>query len=475
MKMFKMMAAGLLAGAAMPALAAAPKADPAAENAALRDLYREMVETDSSITSGSCTDLAHKIAAHMKARGFSDSEIFTFATPEHPKEGGLVVTYAGTSAKVKPMLLLGHLDVVTAKRADWTRDPYKLIEENGYFYGRGTEDMKPMDAIWVDMLERFRAQGYKPKRTIKLAMTCGEETSWAFNGARWLAENKRDLIDAEFVLNEGGGGFTDGKGKLLVQTVHVGEKTVGNYRIEATNPGGHSSTPVRENAIYDLAAALTKIQNHEFATMLNPTTRAFFAKSGAGRADDMGKAMVIVGTAAPDSAEFKAAEAVVNTDKTFHSMLRTTCVATLLDGGHANNALPQRAGANVNCRIFPGVSYEAVQKELVAVIGNPAMTVVKTDDRGPLAKSPEMTPLIMAPIEKLMAKHFPGIALVPQMSTGATDGIFFEALGIPSYGPPGLWGDPDGNGTHGLNERFEVKALYKGRDFLTDLVKAYAG
>ena len=475
MALIKWLAGALLAGVASSALAAAPKADPAADNAALRDLYREMVETDTSITSGSCTDLAGKIAGHLKAHGFSDAEIFTFATPEHPKEGGLVVTYAGTSAKVKPMLLLGHLDVVTAKRADWTRDPYKLIEENGYFYGRGTEDMKAMDAIWVDMLERFRASGYKPKRTIKLAMTCGEETSWAFNGAKWLTENKRELIDAEFVLNEGGGGRTDGHGKLMAQSVHVGEKTVGNYRIEATNPGGHSSAPVRENAIYDLAAALTKLRDHEFATMLSPTTRAFFAKSGAGRTDEMGKAMVTIASATPGSAEFKAAEAVLNTDKSYHSMLRTTCVATLLDGGHANNALPQRAGANINCRIFPGVSYEAVQKEITDTIGNPKMTVVKSDDRGPLAKAPEMTPMIMGPMEKLMTKHFPGIPLVPVMSTGATDGIFFEALGIPSYGPPGPWGDPDGNGTHGLNERFEVKALYKGRDYLTDLVKAYAG
>ena len=476
MKRLAMIGAVLMAATSGAAIAAtAPAATGADGNAGLRALYKEMVETDSSITSGSCTVLADKIEAHLKAHGFTGAEIFRFATADHPKEGGIVVTFAGTSAKVKPMLLLGHLDVVTAKRADWTRDPYTLIEEGGYFYGRGTEDMKAMDAIWVDMLERFRAAGYKPKRTIKLAMTCGEETSWAFNGAKWLTENKRELIDAEFVLNEGGGGRTDGHGKVLVQTVHVGEKTVANYRIEATNPGGHSSAPLRDNAIYELADALGKLRDHEFPLMLNETTRAFFAKSGAGRSDAMGMAMVAITAAAPGSEAFKAAEATLNTDKSFHSMLRTTCVATLLDGGHANNALPQRAGANVNCRIFPGVTYEAVQQEITATINDARMSVAKSDDRGPLAKPPVLTPYLLAPMEKLMAKYYPGVPLVPAMSTGATDGIFFEALGIPSYGPPGNFGDPDGNGTHGLNERMAVDSLYRGRDFLTDLVKAYAG
>ena len=464
-----LLGASLLAGAAQ-----AQTAPLRPDQAAFRELYKELVETDTSVTTGSCTALADKVAAHMKARGFGDAEIFRFAVPDHPREGGMVVTYAGTSKSLKPMLLLGHIDVVVAKREDWTRDPYTMIEENGYFYGRGTQDMKGLDAIWIDMLERFRAQGYKPKRTIKLALTCGEETSWAFNGAKWLAENKPDLIAAEFALNEGGGGRTDGQGKVLVQSIHVGEKTVGNYRIEATNPGGHSSAPVRDNAIYELADALGRLRDYDFPLMLNDTTRAFFAKSGAARGDAMGQAMVAITTAAPGSAEFTAAESLLNTDKSFHSMLRTTCVATLLDGGHANNALPQRAGATVNCRIFPGVSYEEVRQALERVIADPRMTVVKVDDRGPLAKAPPLDPRIIGPAEKLVAKYYPGVPLVPMMSTGATDGIFLEAIGIPSYGPPGLYGDPDGNGTHGLNERAIVKSVYTGRDFLTELVKIYA-
>ncbi len=467
---------GLMLGCAVAALA--PIAVAHAADAPLRPdqveyrtLYRDMVETDTSITTGSCTLLADKIEAHMKARGFTGAEIFRFAVPDHPKEGGIVVTYAGTSKTVKPMLLLGHLDVVVAKREDWTRDPYTLIEENGYFYGRGTSDMKAMDATWVDMLERFRKENYKPKRTIKLALTCGEETSWAFNGAKWLAENKPELIAAEFALNEGGGGRTDGHGKVMVQSLHVGEKTVGNYRIEATNVGGHASAPVKDNAIYELADALVKIRNFDFPTMLNDTTRAFFTKLGTNPNNAMGPAMLAI-VANPDD---KAAEATLNTDKSYHSMLRTTCVATLIDGGHANNALPQRAGANLNCRIFPGVDYETVRKTLESVIADPKMTVVKSDDRGPLAKAPPLDPRIVGPAEKLVAKYYPGVPLVPSMSTGATDGIFLEAIGIPSYGPPGGYGDPDGNGTHGLNERAIVKGVFTGRDFLTELVKAYAG
>ncbi len=455
----------LLAGPAMAQDALRP------DQVEYRALYKELVETDSSITTGSCTLLADKIEAHMKARGFTAGEIFRFAVPDHPKEGGIVVTYAGSSKTMKPMLLLGHLDVVVAKREDWTRDPYTLIEEGGYFYGRGTSDMKAMDATWIDMLERFRKDGYKPKRTIKLALTCGEETSWAFNGAKWLAENKPELISAEFALNEGGGGRTNGHGKVIVQSLHVGEKTVGNYRVEATNVGGHASAPIKDNAIYELSDALVKLRAFDFPLMLNETTHAYFSKLGKTRDDAMGKAMLAI-VANPDD---KAAEAILNTDKSYHSMLRTTCVATLLDGGHANNALPQRAGANLNCRIFPGVDYETVRKTLETVIADPKMTVVKSDDRGPLAKAPPLDPKIVGPAEKLVAKYYPGVPLVPSMSTGATDGIFLEAIGIPSYGPPGGYGDPDGNGTHGLNERAIVKGVYTGRDFLTELVKAYAG
>ena len=461
-----------LASLALPIAAAAEQATPLRpDQQAFRALYREMVETDTSITTGSCTVLADRIGARFRAAGFAEGQITPFAVPDHPKEGGLVVVYPGTSTTAKPMLLLGHLDVVTARREDWARDPYTLVEEGGYFYGRGTADMKAMDAIWVDTLLRFKQQGYRPGRTIKLALTCGEETSTAFNGAGWLARNRPGLIAAEFALNEGGGGRSDGHGRLVIANLHVGEKTAVNYRIESTNPGGHSSAPVSDNAIYELADALAKLRAHDFPVMLTDTTRAYFRAAGKARGDAMGQAMIAVAADPRD----RAALATVDADKSYHSMLRTTCVATLLDGGHANNALPQRAGANVNCRIFPGVTPDAVRDQLAAVIADPRMTVRQTDKRGPIATPVPLDARIVGPAEALLARYYPGVPLAPMMSTGATDGIFLEAIGIPVYGPPGTYGDPDGNGTHGLNERAIVRAVYTGRDYLFDLVKAYAG
>jgi acetylornithine deacetylase/succinyl-diaminopimelate desuccinylase-like protein len=368
------------------------------------------------------------------------------------------------------MLLLGHLDVVEAKREDWTRDPFTLIEENGNFYGRGTSDMKSIDATWVDALMRFKKSGYTPKRTIKMALTCGEETTYAFNGADWLAKNRPELIAAEFAINEGGGGRTDGHGKLVVQSMQVGEKGVQNYRLETVNAGGHSSIPIRDNAIYELADALAKLRDHEFPVKFTDTTRVYFAKAGAARGDDLGRAMLALANNPDD----RAAEAMVSTDRSYHSMLRTTCVATLLEGGHANNALPQRAAANVNCRIFPGETVDTTLAALVAAVADPGVKVTLVPPIRPLAVPPPLDPKIVGPAEKLVAKYFPGVPLVPTMSTGATDGIFLEAIGIPVYGVPGGWGDPDGNGTHGLNERRSVRSLYVGRDFLIDLIKLYA-
>jgi acetylornithine deacetylase/succinyl-diaminopimelate desuccinylase-like protein len=440
------------------------------DQVAFRAIYKEMVETDTSYPKGSCTLLAGRIATHLREAGFTDHDITLFSVPDHPLEGGIVAVLPGTSKTAKPMLLLGHLDVVAAKRADWTRDPFTLIEENGNFYGRGTSDMKGMDATWVDALMRFKREGYHPKRTIKMALTCGEETTEAFNGADWLAKNKPELIAAAFALNEGGGGRTDGHGKLMVESMQVGEKAAQNYTVEATNPGGHSSIPIRDNAIYELSDALIRVREHEFPVKFTDTTRAFFAKAGAARSDELGHAMVALAKN-PDDHE---AEAIVSRDRSYHSMLRTTCVATLLSAGHAENALPQRATANVNCRIFPGETVEGTRAALVAAIADPRVTVTAEHPRGPIAQPPPLDPKIMGPAEKLVARYFPGVPLVPTMSTGATDGIYLEAIGIPVYGVPGFWGDPDGNGVHGLNERRSVRALYVGRDFLNDLIKAYA-
>jgi len=433
-------------------------------------LYKELVETNTTLSAGSCTLAAERLAAHLKAAGFPDGDITLFSTPEHPKEGGLVAVLPGTSKSAKPMLLLGHLDVVEAKREDWSRDPFTLIEENGYFYGRGTADMKAMDATWVDALARFKQSGYRPKRTIKMALTCGEETTYAFNGADWLAKNRPELIAAAFALNEGGGGRTDGHGKLVVQSMQVGEKASQNYRLETVNAGGHSLIPIRDNAIYELVDALAKVRDHEFALQFSDTTRVFFAKAGAARTDELGHAMVALAKNPQDAA----AEAIVSKDRSYHSMLRTTCVATLLEGGHANNALPQRAAANVNCRIFPGETVQGTQAALEAAVGDPGVKVTLVAPVRPTAVPPPLDPKIIGPAEKLVAKYFPGVPLIPSMSTGATDGIFLEAIGIPVYGAPGGWGDPDGNGTHGLNERRSVRSVFIGRDFLTDLVKLYA-
>ena len=435
-----------------------------------RDLYRELVETDTSVATGSCTLAAEKIAAHLRQAGFAADQITLFKDDRFPLDGGVVAVLPGSVPAAKPMLLLGHLDVVNARREDWTRDPFRFIEEGGYFYGRGTSDMKVLVAIWVDTLMRFKQQGYRPRRTIKLALTCGEESGARMNGVQWLAEKRPALIAAEFALNEGGGGDTDGKGTLVTQTMQVGEKSNRNYEIQATNPGGHSSIPVDDNAIYELADALTRVRGYRFPIRFNDTTRAFFRQVGAARADDLGRAMLRLAADPQD----RAAEAIVVRDRTYNSMLRTTCVATLIDGGHAANALPQRAKANVNCRIAPGEDADTTRAALQRAIADPKVTVTLTGRLRPVAVPPPLSPAIMKPAERLVARYFPGIPLIPTMSTGATDATYLAPIGIPTYGVPGPWGDPDGNGAHGLNERHAVRSAYVGRDFLFDLVKAYA-
>ena len=440
------------------------------DQSAFREIFKELVETNTTLSSGSCTLAAERMAARLRAAGFADSQLTLFATPEHPKEGGLVAVYPGTSKTAKPLLLIAHIDVVEARRQDWERDPFTMFEENGYFYARGTADTKALAAVWVDTLIRFKQQGHTTARTVKVALTCGEETNGAFNGIEWLAANRRELIDAEFALNEGGGGDSDGKGKVIGQSVQVGEKTFANFRVETRNPGGHSSAPVRDNAIYQLSRALVKVDEYEFPLEMTETTRQYFAEAGAARKDEIGRAMVALAANPRD----KKAEAIVNTDRFLHSNLRTTCVATLLDAGHATNALPQRASANVNCRIFPGHPIEDIGRELSRVIGDPGVSVTAQPPVRPSPPAPPLHEHIIGPMQKLAAKYWPGIPVIPSMANGYTDATFLGAVGIPTYGAPGMWSDPDGNGTHGLNERIEVRAVYVGRDYLFDLVKAYA-
>jgi len=447
----------------------------APRDAAFIDTFRELVETDSSITTGSCTLVADKIEARLRAAGYGDSQITRFALPDHPGEGGIVVVLRGTSPALKSILLLGHIDVVTARREDWIRDPYKLIEEAGYFYGRGTSDMKSIDAIWIDAMVHLRAEKQPPLRTVKMALTCGEETSGAFNGAQWLSNNRRDLIDAGFALNEGGGGLTNGKGlseggKLVLLALQVGEKAYEDFTLTVVSPGGHASQPVPENAIVTLARALVRVHGYQFPLQFNDTTRSYFARSGALRGDETGRAMVALAANPADHA----AEAVVNRDKMLHSLLRTTCVPTMVSAGHALNALPQRATANVNCRMFPGDSSDQTRAALIAVIGDPSVSVEERVKDKPIAKAPPMDPQVIGPITTLASRYFPGVPVVPSMSTGASDAVYTGAVGIPTYGVPGIWGNPDGDGIHGLNERIEVQSLLTGRAYLYDLLKAYA-
>jgi acetylornithine deacetylase/succinyl-diaminopimelate desuccinylase-like protein len=443
--------------------------------AGFRALYKELIETNTSLSVGDCTLAAQRMGARLKAAGIPDGDVQIFTAPDHPKEGGLVALYRGTDPKLKAVLLLAHIDVVEAKAEDWTRDPFKLIEENGSFFARGAFDDKAEAAIWVDTLVRFTQEKYRPKRTIKLALTCGEETAGAFNGADWLSKNRRDLIDAAFAINEGAFGELDAEGNRVALEIEAGEKTPQNYRLEVTNPGGHSSRPLKDNAIYRLAAALLRIEAYEFPAQFTDASKAYFtgmaqiqaAKGNAAVADAM-NALV------KDSNDRQAIALVSSKDPSWNATLRTTCVATMLDAGHATNALAQRARANINCRIFPGVSAESVRLQLEQLVADPAVKVAMLETRGPISSPPPLTPQILGPVQKLSAEFFPGVPVLPVLQAGATDGVFLTAVGIPTYGIEPVFAGPDLGHIHGLNEYVSVKSLLDGRNFLYRLVKIYA-
>ena len=460
--------------AAFSASATPPQDTPAGEQR-FRELYKELVETNTTLSAGSCTLAAERMAARLKAAGFPDGDLHPFAAPDHPKEGGLVAIYPGKDPKLKAILLLAHIDVVEAKREDWTRDPFKLVEENGSFYARGAVDDKAEAAIWVDTLIRYRTENYKPRRTLKLALTCGEETAGAFNGADWLTRNRRDLIDAAFALNEGAAGELDTSGHRIALEIEAGEKFPQNYRLEVTNKGGHSSRPVKDNAIYHLAAALMRIGAYEFPAQFTDGNRAYFsgmAKILAAKGEtETANAM---NAFLKDPNDRQALALVSAKDPSWNATLRTTCVATMLEAGHATNALPQRARANINCRIFPGVTTETVRAKLEELAADPAVKISSPETRGPTAAPPPLTPEIMAPIEKLTAEFWPGVPVLPVLQAGATDGEFTNAVGIPTFGLEPVFLGPDLGNIHGLNEYVGVKSLLEGREFLYRLVKIYA-
>jgi acetylornithine deacetylase/succinyl-diaminopimelate desuccinylase-like protein len=437
--------------------------------AAFRDLFRELVNTNTALSAGSCTKAARQIGARLKAAGYADSQITYFSIPEKPEEGGIVAVLPGRDPSLKAILLLGHIDVVEAKREDWTRDPFTMVEEGGFFYARGVSDDKAQSAIFADTMVRLKSE--KPlKRTVKLALTCGEETAGAFNGAQWLAENRPDLIAAEFAMNEGGGGRVRPDGTPELLSMQVGEKHYQDFLLEATNKGGHSSMPRPDNAIYTLARAISAVEAHKFPVALNDTTRAFFANGARMFPAPMAVPMKAIAANPND----KDAEAVVSRDPILNATLRTTCVATQVEAGHAQNALPQRAAANVNCRIIPGETVETTLAALTGAINDPSVTVSPKGARNKVASQPPLNDRILKPAEALAKVHFPSVPLMPIMSTGATDGPFLAAVGIPVYGVPGILYEADGGGIHGLNERIRVKSVLDGRAYLHDLLKAYA-
>ena len=451
-------------------LVAAPTA--AAERpdqTAFKSLYKELVETNTTVSVGSCTLAAEKMAARLKAAGYADADIRLFKGPQdRPQDGGLVATLPGSDPGAKAILLLSHVDVVEAKRADWELDPFAFIEENGWFYGRGASDDKAHGAIFTDTMIRLKA-GKPLHRTVKLALTCGEEGG-PFNGAEWLAKNHKDWIDAAFALNEGSVGIRDANGKQISLGFQAGEKVYQDFVVEARNPGGHSSRPRPDNAIYELTAGLTRLGQFEFPAQFSDTTRAYFTKTADIVGGETGDAMRRLITNPQDLA----ANAIVSRDPSWHSMLRTTCVATRLEAGHANNALAQRATANVNCRMFPGDSIDKVRGLIATALADKTLTVTPIGEISPTPPPPPLSAQVYGPAVKLAAKHFPGVPMLPAMTTGATDGRYLNALGIPTYGVPGRFSDPDGNGVHGLNERKSVAGIYAERDYLFDLITTYA-
>ncbi len=457
------------------ALAASPSPAPLRpDQRVFVDIYRELVETDTSATSGSCTLAAEKMLARLRAGGFGPEEASLFVPEGHPKDGGLLARIEGSDPAARPMLLIDHIDVVTARREDWPRDPYKLVEEGGYYIGRGTIDDKALSAVWVDTLLRLKQAGDRPRRTIKLALTCGEESGGSVNGAEWLIRHRRAEIDAGFALNEGGHGISDPSGKPLALLLAVGEKHSVSYQLEARNRGGHSSRPRPDNAIYALTDALAKLRAAPFPIRFYPTNRSYFTRMATVVGGETGRAMTAL---LNDPGDVDAA-AIITRDAAYNATLRTTCVPTLLDAGHAMNALPQRARATIQCRLLPGDTPDAVQAHIVRAVGDSDIGVTLAAEGqpgGPVAVPPPLDPAIIEPAEAVARTHMPGVPVVPTLLTAGTDGRYLSAAGIPTYGVPGIILDPDGNGAHGVNERVRVSSLLRGRDYLYALIRRYAG
>jgi acetylornithine deacetylase/succinyl-diaminopimelate desuccinylase-like protein len=444
-----------------------------AAKALSRDIFRELIEINTTDSVGSTTLAANAMAKRLLDAGFPAADVVVAGPNE--RKGNLVVRLRGTGAD-KPILILGHLDVVEARRADWTTDPFQFVEKDGYFYGRGTQDIKCEDAVLVTDFIRFRKEGFRPNRDLILALTADEEGGKS-NGVDWLLKNRRELIDAEYVLNADAGGVTTRNGRPVNIDVEAAEKVYADFPVTATNPGGHSSLPRPDNAIYHVVDALARLERHAFPMELNPVTRTYFERRAPLEDPETAADMNGILRNPPDPA----AVARLSKDPRYNSMLRTTCVATRLAAGHANNALPQSAQANVNCRILPGHSMEEVRQELVRIFTDPEVTVGYQDDTGNVAaKAPEkrgFPPLlpparVLDPLTRVAAEIWPGAPVIPEMDTGASDSIYTRAEGIPSYGVSGIAIDQDDVRAHGKDERVRVSSFYDGVEFHYRFLKA---
>ena len=434
------------------------------------DIYKELVEINSGVTTGNVTTAALAMAKRFREAGVPEADIFV-GGPD-PKKHNVVARIRGKGGPNagKPLLLLAHLDVVEALKADWSPefDPFVFTEKDGYYYGRGTADDKAMASIFVANLFRLKQEGWVPDRDVVVALTADEE-SGPVNGVDWLIKNHKELVDAGMVINEGGGGVLR-DGKPLFQALQVMQKVTTNYTLRATNRGGHSSVPRDDNAITSLADALSKVGRHHFPVHLSDVTKEFFTKTAALETPEMAAAMRALAANPADAA----AAALISKDDRYSSLLRTTCVATMLSGGHATNALPQLAEANVNCRILPSETAEETRAALERAVNDTAVKVLIKTQR-PNSPTAQLSPDIVNPVTQITKDLFGDIPVIPVMSTGANDSRFFLALGVPSYGVSGLFSDPKTDArAHGRDERMRVQSYYEGQEFLYRLTKALA-
>jgi acetylornithine deacetylase/succinyl-diaminopimelate desuccinylase-like protein len=444
-------------------LSATAAAAPNSYHALSREIFRQLIEINTTVNEGS-TKASQALAARLKSAGFSSEDLHLVGP--RPQNLNLVVRYRGEPGR-KPVLFIGHLDVLDALREDWSFDPFTFLEQDGYFYGRGTMDNKSEDADIVTNLIRLKKEGFRPNRDIIVALTDDEEAG-PYNGVQWLLANRRDLVDAEYCISSDGGGGQSKNGTPMLMTVQTSEKTYVTFQLEVRNKGGHSSRPVKDNAIYHLAEALMRLAQFDFPTTLNETTRAFFERTAGAEAEPI-KAKILAALKMPmDRAALNELGA---SSSYFNALLRTTCVATMLSGGHAENALPQVARATVNCRLLPGDSPENVQATLKQVFNDDQIIVTMSGE----PRSSPLSPLrkdVLDLVGRLTARMWPGVATAPVMATGASDGKYLRIAGIPVYGVSGLFVDTDDNRAHGKDERIGVRQFYDSVDFMYQFVKS---